>query len=295
MGKKKKRAFRPWCWYCDRDFDDEKVLIQHQKSKHYKCHICNKKLNTAGGLVIHCQQVHKEPIKKVPNALSGRDDVEIEIFGMEGVPEVDLAAHIADLEEQNPSKKRRPEGADTPVSESHAASFLNSLSLTPPSHPVPPHIPVAPPSLAQPPPPFPGAAMPGFMGFPPPSMPPMPPGMMIPPPPGMMHGFPGFPGMPPMPPGFPPMPLHVPVTPQQSAETDRSESEPPSSTTLTAQPPPPQHSISETGKPQLILYVDEEYTMEEHRAALDCYRQRADESKDGDVVMVSWYSVDMFA
>ena len=48
--------------YCERDFEDEKVLIQHQKAKHFKCPHCNKKLNTAGGMVVHVAQVHKETI-----------------------------------------------------------------------------------------------------------------------------------------------------------------------------------------------------------------------------------------
>jgi transposase-like protein len=47
------------CRYCDREFDNETILIQHQKAKHFKCHICNRKLNTASGMVIHGMQVHK--------------------------------------------------------------------------------------------------------------------------------------------------------------------------------------------------------------------------------------------
>ena len=43
--------------YCNREFDDEKILIQHQKAKHFKCHICHKKLYTGPGLSIHCMQV----------------------------------------------------------------------------------------------------------------------------------------------------------------------------------------------------------------------------------------------
>jgi transposase-like protein len=66
MGKKKKRKLekKPYCWYCTREFDDEKILIQHQKAKHFKCHICHKKLTTAGGMVVHVYQVHKENITK---------------------------------------------------------------------------------------------------------------------------------------------------------------------------------------------------------------------------------------
>uniref|UniRef100_A0A8C8ZUF6 Zinc finger protein 207 n=1 Tax=Prolemur simus TaxID=1328070 RepID=A0A8C8ZUF6_PROSS len=55
MGRKKKKQLKPW--YCNRDFDDEKILIQHQKAKHFKCHICHKKLYTGPGLAIHCMQV----------------------------------------------------------------------------------------------------------------------------------------------------------------------------------------------------------------------------------------------
>jgi hypothetical protein len=32
MGKKKsKKQSRPWCWYCEKDFDDDKVLVTHQR------------------------------------------------------------------------------------------------------------------------------------------------------------------------------------------------------------------------------------------------------------------------
>ena len=49
--------------YCDREFDDEKVLITHQKAKHFKCPRCNKKLNSPSGLVIHSAQIHKEHLE----------------------------------------------------------------------------------------------------------------------------------------------------------------------------------------------------------------------------------------
>lgn len=67
MGRKKKRPSKPekpYCWYCDRDFQDEKILIQHQKAKHFKCHVCHKKLLSASGMVVHVFQVHKETISK---------------------------------------------------------------------------------------------------------------------------------------------------------------------------------------------------------------------------------------
>ncbi|KRZ52799.1 Zinc finger protein, partial [Trichinella nativa] len=92
-GRKKKKILKPWCWYCNREFEDDKVLIQHQKAKHFKCHKCHKKLYTGPGLAIHCLQVHKETIDRIPNSLLNRSSTEIEIYGMEGVPEADLKAH----------------------------------------------------------------------------------------------------------------------------------------------------------------------------------------------------------
>ena len=45
---------------------------------------------TGPGLAIHQMQVHKEPISAIPNSVTGRGDTEIEIYGMEGIPEVDM-------------------------------------------------------------------------------------------------------------------------------------------------------------------------------------------------------------
>lgn len=112
MGRKKKKQTKPWCWYCNREFDDEKILIQHQKAKHFKCHICHKKLYTGPGLAIHCMQVHKETIDKVPNALPNRCNIEIEIYGMEGIPEDDLKEH----EKQKVGSDRGSDGeSDVPI------------------------------------------------------------------------------------------------------------------------------------------------------------------------------------
>lgn len=101
MVNKKKRTHvdvedvieRPWCYYCERDFDDGKVLLSHQKAKHFKCDKCNRRLNTAGGLSVHMQQVHKETLTCVENAIEGRQGVEPEVFGMMGVPEDLVNAH----------------------------------------------------------------------------------------------------------------------------------------------------------------------------------------------------------
>jgi len=106
MGRKKKKQMKPWCWYCNRDFEEEKVLIQHQKAKHFKCHVCHKKLYTGPGLAIHTMQVHKEPITSIPNSLPHRGDTEVEIYGMEGIPD-------KDMDEKRKEKKTKKDDSDS--------------------------------------------------------------------------------------------------------------------------------------------------------------------------------------
>ncbi|KAL8114234.1 hypothetical protein AgCh_021187 [Apium graveolens] len=127
MGKKKKRAAAVsdiWCYYCDREFDDEKILVQHQKAKHFKCHVCHKKLSTAGGMSIHVLQVHKETVSKVPNAKEGRESTDIEIYGMQGIPAEAMAAHYGE-DEDTPSKIGK---VDVPASQ-FAGALPGSLGI----------------------------------------------------------------------------------------------------------------------------------------------------------------------
>ncbi|KAK4554185.1 hypothetical protein LTR86_008712 [Recurvomyces mirabilis] len=106
MGKAKRKhediqevLDRPWCYYCERDFNDLVILMSHQKSRHFKCYVCNRRLNTIGGLSVHMSQVHKEKIDTVENALDNRKDINVEIFGMEGIPEEIMYAHKQRLTE----------------------------------------------------------------------------------------------------------------------------------------------------------------------------------------------------
>ncbi|XP_034043714.1 BUB3-interacting and GLEBS motif-containing protein ZNF207b isoform X2 [Thalassophryne amazonica] len=214
MGRKKKKQMKPWCWYCNRDFDDEKILIQHQKAKHFKCHICHKKLYTGPGLAIHCMQVHKETIDSVPNAIPGRLDIELEIYGMEGIPEKDMQERRRTLEQKSQeSQKKRggnqddsdedddddepgpsiPQGASvqpqtgyaTPITQPGMIPVVSAPGMPPGGYQgMPPMMPGVPPMMHGMPP--------GMHGMPPGMMPVA--GMMPPMMPGM-HGIP--PGMPP--------------------------------------------------------------------------------------------------
>eukprot|EP00929_Paragymnodinium_shiwhaense_P071581 TRINITY_DN36379_c0_g1_i1.p1 TRINITY_DN36379_c0_g1~~TRINITY_DN36379_c0_g1_i1.p1 ORF type:complete len:302 (-),score=56.58 TRINITY_DN36379_c0_g1_i1:208-1113(-) len=99
MGRKKQiggdkvqhvQKFKPFCYYCDRTFEDLTVLVQHQRGRHFRCLECGDvkgKCESLQGLVIHSCKVHGKPLTKVPNAIKGRDDPSDNIHGMEGVPE----------------------------------------------------------------------------------------------------------------------------------------------------------------------------------------------------------------
>eukprot|EP00906_Rhabdomonas_costata_P017025 RCo024498 len=125
MGKSKKKRTKevtPWCFYCDKEFQNEKVLIDHQKAKHFKCPHCMKKLPSTGGLSAHVLQVHKETIKKVPNAKEGRDDIELDVYGMDGIPE-------EFLDDDEKDQKRRKENEATPAAAAAAALSLMPMGL----------------------------------------------------------------------------------------------------------------------------------------------------------------------
>ncbi|KAG9313335.1 C2H2 finger domain-containing protein [Chiua virens] len=240
--KKNKQVIRPWCWYCEREFEDEKVLMQHQKAKHFKCNMCPRRLNTAGGLAVHIQQVHKlepENLPRIENALPGRDGYEVEIFGMEGIPapdvadykrrkEIELGLAAGSISQPQP---KRPKVENKPLSEEElraqleahkalmGASSGDATAAPPPSasegavygappqaYAVPPVSAMQPPASAVPLPPgvVPGAQPTPFV--PPGGVPPVGAFPGAPPPfPPSFPGAPGMPGFPPgsLPPGFP--------------------------------------------------------------------------------------------
>lgn len=85
-------------------------------------------------------QVHKEQLKKVPNAKDGRDSLEFEIFGMEGVPEELLVPGV---------KRQRVSGADDDDESSPAAAGMLAAAV----------------GTAQAPPALPPGMSPGMLGM----------------------------------------------------------------------------------------------------------------------------------
>uniref|UniRef100_A0A3B1JE96 Zinc finger protein 207 n=1 Tax=Astyanax mexicanus TaxID=7994 RepID=A0A3B1JE96_ASTMX len=258
MGRKKKKQMKPWCWYCNRDFDDEKILIQHQKAKHFKCHICHKKLYTGPGLAIHCMQVHKETIDGVPNAIPGRTDIELEIYGMEGIPEKDMEERRRVLEQktqENQKKKQNQDDSDEDDDDEEAGPSFQQ----PAAQPQAAYTPMTQPGMTPVPTPgMPPGRMPPMMPGVPPMMPGMPPtaavfgffhsgslsefkvmmpmGGMMPPGPGMPPMIPG------MPPGMPP-PMahrpgmnHMPQAPASTAPSMMPRAATPAATVTAPQP-----------------------------------------------------------
>ncbi|KAI5996618.1 putative zinc finger protein [Pisolithus orientalis] len=193
--KKSKQVLRPWCWYCEREFEDEKVLMQHQKAKHFKCGMCPRRLNTAGGLAVHIQQVHKlepENLPRIENALPGRDGYEVEIFDSKRRKEIELGLAAGSISQPQP---KRPEIDNRPLSEDELRAQLEArfYNAAPTAYAVPPApTPGITPLGTSPPPGLPGISPPPFM-----------PGVL---PPGPFPGVPPmaspFPGMPGFPPGY---------------------------------------------------------------------------------------------
>ena len=65
MGKKRRgvTVLQPFCYYCDKEFDNANILLQHQKNRHFACNRCNRKFSTAASMSTHMLQVHKKTHK----------------------------------------------------------------------------------------------------------------------------------------------------------------------------------------------------------------------------------------
>lgn len=237
-------------------------------------------------------QVHKETIDGVPNAIPGRTDIELEIYGMEGIPEKDMEERRRVLEQKNQETQKKKQNQDDSDEydddDEPGPSFQQPAAGQPQAGYIPP--------MTQPGMP-PGSGAPGippgsYSGIPPmmPGVPPMMPGM--PPvmpgmPPGMIpmgRMMPPGPGMPPMmpgvPPGMPPPVAHrpgithmaqvppaanvltrpvVPAATAPSAQPDVTKPLFPSAgqsqQTMSGSPHPPPSTSSEPSKPTFPAYT----------------------------------------
>lgn len=77
---------KPWCYYCDRSFENEQVLHTHQRAKHFTCPHCPRKFALAVSLSMHMFQTHNDPLNAVPNSLPDRSNPKLPISGMNGIP-----------------------------------------------------------------------------------------------------------------------------------------------------------------------------------------------------------------
>lgn len=85
MSKKDVKRF--WCYFCNKGFATEEQLFNHQKMIHWRCPKCGAIKFSSKQLMSHVSKAHKEILKKVPNAIEGRDNPNNNVRGMDGIPE----------------------------------------------------------------------------------------------------------------------------------------------------------------------------------------------------------------
>lgn len=97
MGRKQRdmTCLKPFCFYCEKSFKNEVILHHHQKAKHFCCPKCPKKFSSIDSMLQHAKSQHNENIERVPNANAGRDSIALKIFGMQGVPRVEIESWIS--------------------------------------------------------------------------------------------------------------------------------------------------------------------------------------------------------
>lgn len=87
--------------------------------------------------------VHKEKLYKIPNAMEGRDSVEFEIFGMEGIPQEDLIARSQPDQREvkrmamDPEYSAIPSAIPVPYPVTFPQLMIQPAYPPPPTHTVP--------------------------------------------------------------------------------------------------------------------------------------------------------------
>ena len=131
MGRKKGHivTLKPFCYYCDKEFNNELILHQHQKARHFNCNKCRKRFSTAPALDTHEIQVHRSSLKRVPNAKAGRDSFDISIYGMDGVPIELINYKLAEKVEQKKRKLIKEHKMEGNIEENNNNINLNYLDI----------------------------------------------------------------------------------------------------------------------------------------------------------------------
>ncbi|XP_023334674.1 collagen alpha-1(VIII) chain isoform X3 [Eurytemora carolleeae] len=185
-------------------------------------------------------QVHKETIDKVPNSAPTRGNIEIEIYGMEGIPEEDIKAHEARGDDDDDGRRDNSDSPAVPTPPLQAGPQLPAgMAGMPVVRPGAPFMP--------------GPGM-GWGG------------------PGVMPGMPGMPGMMPQQMQFPGGHAAGLMQPQQPLF--------PSAANTDGKPTFPAYSddaekpalIATTGVNTKIIHPPEDISLEEHRSSLPKYR-----------------------
>ncbi|CAL1132812.1 unnamed protein product [Cladocopium goreaui] len=132
----------PFCYYCDREFDDVKTLVHHQRTKHFCCGECGRTFGSVTSLRVHMLNSYKKSLKEVPHAMSGRENPDVVVHGMDGLPQDILEERIqkskADADDKREEEKERSKGApkvdpSSPASKSLPPTAMPSTSPEPQS------------------------------------------------------------------------------------------------------------------------------------------------------------------
>lgn len=130
-----------FCYYCDREFDDVKTLIHHQRTKHFCCGECGRTFGSVTSLRVHMLNSYKKSLKEVPHAMSGRENPDVVVHGMDGLPQDILEERIqkskADADEKREEEKERSKGAPKVDPSSPASKTLPPTAMPTSPDPMP--------------------------------------------------------------------------------------------------------------------------------------------------------------
>lgn len=125
--RKRARRGHPlvFCYYCDKTFTDERYLIEHQRHLHFRCYVCRARTGRLSRLKTHLKDLHDTDLTSVPNAKFDRSSIDVDVYGMRGIPRDALDAFNAAQPEDPPQPMLLPSPAP--------------MSAMPPPMPLAPH------------------------------------------------------------------------------------------------------------------------------------------------------------